>query len=191
METTDAASSGATDACDWADVRATLDGNGQAYGRLVRRYQQPIGAYLWRFTRDRNQWEELVQDVFVEAFLSLGKFAGKAPLLHWLKRIATRVGYRYWKDQRRREPPLPPDADCIAAITDGTEEARHAAEVVHLLLAQLKPRDRLVLSLVYLEGCSMKETAQLTGWAETMVKVQAYRARGRFAKICQQQGIEL
>jgi len=177
---------------DWADVRASLDGDGQAYARLVDRYQGRISAYLWRFTRNRTELEELVQDVFVEAYVGLAKFAGKAPLLHWLKRIATRVGYRFWKDRGRRDRDLVLmlDADSIAAIANDTTDARQIAEVVHVLLAALKPRDRLVLTLAYLEDFSVKEIARLTGWSEVMVKVQLHRARQRFAKRCELNGVE-
>ena len=50
---------------------------------------------------------------------------------------------------------------------------------MHHLLAKLRPRDRLVLTLMYLEGLSMKEIAETTGWSVAMVKVQAHRARKR------------
>ncbi len=181
-----------TETADWCDVREALAGDGAAYERLVRRYQQPIAAYMWRFTRDRRQCEELVQDVFVEAYLSLKGYAGRSPLLHWLKRVATRVGYRFWKNRRgRHELPLPADADSTLAALDGTEAARHAAELVHWLLAQLGPRDRLVLTLAYLEECSVQETSELTGWSRSMVKVQSHRARRRLAAICREMGVEL
>lgn len=177
---------------DWPDIRASVGGNGEAFERIVRRYQDPIGAYLWRFTRDHLQWEELLQDVFVEAYLSLSRYSGRAPLLHWLKRIATRVGYRYWKSQRRRQDEVSLSSVIEASIMMSTSEsAQHAAELVHQLLAHLGPRDRLIMTLSYLEGCSVKEIARLTGWTETMVKVQAHRARKRLAKICKQREIEL
>jgi RNA polymerase sigma-70 factor, ECF subfamily len=186
-------STSAADPTDWADVQASLRGDGEAYARLVRRYQPPIAATMWRFTRDRRQWEELVHDVFVEAYLSLARYAGRAPLLHWLKRIATRVGYRYWqvRQRRQREVPLPTDTDPSAAVMVETESARHAGEVVQSVLHRLAPRDRLVMTLTYLEGCSVAQVAQLTGWTQTMVKVQTHRARKRLAKICKQMGIEL
>jgi RNA polymerase sigma-70 factor (ECF subfamily) len=182
----------AANSADWTDVQAALGGDGEAYARLIRRYQAAIAAYMWRFTRDRRQWEELVHDVFVQAYLSLARYAGRAPLLHWLKRIATRVGYRYWqtRQRRRREVPLPADGGPSAAVMVAAESAARAAEVVHAVLQQLTPRDRLVMTLTYLEGCSVAQVAQLTGWSPTMVKVQAYRARKRLMKICQQMGIE-
>lgn len=177
---------------DWDDVRATLAGDGPAYERLVRRYQDPIAAYMWRFTRDRREWEELVQDVFVEAYFSLKTYAGRAPLLHWLKRVATRIGYRFWKNRRqRREVPLPAEADSTLVMADNAEAAYHAAELVHYLLSQLGPRDRLVMTLSYLEECSVKQTAELTGWSQSMVRVQSHRARRRLAKICREMGVEL
>ena len=58
-----------------------------------------------------------------------------------------------------------------------------AAALVHHLLAQLRPRDRLVLTLRYLEGCDVAETARRTGWTKSMVKVQSGRARKRLEKL--------
>src|SRR3972149_5422246 len=65
---------------DWSDVAASLRGDDEAYGRLVRRYERPITGLLWRFTRDPNQCEELVQQVFVEAYFSLKTSLGDAAL---------------------------------------------------------------------------------------------------------------
>ena len=178
---------------DWRDIRATLGNDGDAFDHLIRRYQQNVGAYMWRFTRDHGKWEELVHDAFVEAYLSLPRFQGRAPFLHWLKRIATRVGYRFWRtrQQRRRETPLTPEV--VECAVDGAEDcsATEAAELVHCLLARLAPRDRLVLTLMYLEACCIEEIAELTGWSRSMVKVQAHRARKRLKRICEETGIEL
>lgn len=174
---------------DLRDVEATLAGDGDAYARLVRRYQGPVGGTMWRFTRDRLAWEELVQDVFVEAYSSLPSFKDRAPLLHWLRRIAIRVGYRYWR-RRDRQRKLAPvsirDWDQVLDARADGADAREAAEIVHAVLQRLAPRDRLVLTLIYLEGCSVAEAAGLAGWSQSMVKVQAYRARKRLARLLQE-----
>jgi RNA polymerase sigma-70 factor, ECF subfamily len=178
---------------DLTDIQAVRQGDGASYERLVRRHQQAIGAYLWRFTRDQRERDELVQDTFVEAYLSLGSYAGRAPWEHWLKVIATRAGYRYWRrrDRTDREVPIAEKIDQIMTTESAAANAREASEIVHLLLAELAPRDRLVMTLTYLEQRSMADIAELTGWSISMVKVQAFRARKRLAKICEQQGIEL
>ena len=171
---------------DWDDIQGSLAGDGEAFARLVRRYQQPIARSMWRFTRDQARVEELVQDVFVEAYLSLRTFRGDAPFLHWLRKISTRVGYRYWKRQARQRLQTPlslEDWDEPEIAAPATMVPSEAGERLHLLLAQLPPRDRLVLHLIYFEKCTMEEAAELTGWSETMVKVQAFRARRKLKRL--------
>ncbi|HJT33822.1 MAG TPA: RNA polymerase sigma factor [Pirellulales bacterium] len=173
---------------DWTDIAATLDGDGQAYARIVRRYQDQITAQMWRLSRQRNDCEQLVHEVFVEAYMSLRQFKGRAPFLHWLRKIATRVGYRYWKQQararRQAAVPLQDWHRSVPAVEAG--EAEEAAALVHGMLDKLPPRDRLVLTLIYLEECSVAEAAELSGWSQTMVKVQAHRARKKLKKLLEE-----
>jgi RNA polymerase sigma-70 factor (ECF subfamily) len=166
-----------------ADVRAATRGDGEAYSRIIGRYQQTIARRMHRFTRDPGAIEELVHDVFVEAYFGLSKYRGDAPLEHWLQKIATRVGYKYW-ERGRGEKTIsfedsghdPPTAEDETASDDAVEEVGAALE-------KLPPRDRLVLTLLYLESRSVAEAADLAGWSQTMVKVQAYRARGKLRKL--------
>ena len=66
----------------------------------------------------------------------------------------------------------PPDASPAAA-----------REMLEKLLEQLPPKDRLVINLLDLEGRSVKEISQITGWSVTLVKVRAFRARRRLRSI--------
>lgn len=176
------------DSDDLQDVKATLNGDRDAYARLINSHQSQIGSRMWRFTRDRSSWEELVQDVFVEAYTSLDGFKAKAPFEHWLNRIATRVGYRFWKSREKINiVPLAEGFEIVDATVEGDpESSNHAADLVHAQLAQLPPRDRLVLTLMYLEGASVAKVAQLTGWSRSMVKVQAHRARKKLKRLLEQ-----
>ena len=175
---------GGVPAVDWADITSTLHGDEQAYARLVRRYQSDIADQMWRFSRQVSVAEELVQEVFVEAYFSLAKFRGQSPLLHWLRRIATRVGYRYWKHEaRRRARSAALEAWSMVREPQADPHPEEAGAIVHQVLAQLPPRDRLVLTLIYLQGCSVAETSDRTGWSQTMVKVQAHRARKKLKKL--------
>ena len=182
---------GIMDPADARDIGATLDGDRQAFGRIVERYQQSVAARMWRFTRDRRQLEELVEEVFVEAWYSLSGFRGDAPLLHWLQRIATRTGYRFWKRRDRRAEHELPLQDWNRPAGDPPEaalEATEAAEKLHRLMAELPPRDRLVLTLMYVEELSVAQTAEQTGWSQTMVKVQAHRARNKLRVLLEKSG---
>ncbi len=176
------------------DVRQSRQGDSDAYRRLIERNQEYVSRLLWRFSRDRMVHEELVQDVFVEAYLSLGSYREKSPFGHWLSRIATRIGYRYWKQIARRhetESFSLAEWDQLPDKSPDEMDPGQAAELLHRLLAQLRPRDRLVLTLRYLEGCDVAETARRTGWTKSMVKVQSLRARKRLEKLFAQAGKEL
>ncbi len=174
---------------DAVDIAASLAGDAAAYGRLVGRYQSRVGQFLWRFTRDRGVCEELAQTVFVEAFLSLGTFEGRSPFWSWLKVIATRTGYRHWRTQGQRRLRGDVSLEVAGVVTgagpDASEQAVRKEEVARLvgMLDQLPPRDRLVLTLMYLEENSVAEIAVLTGWSQTLVKVQAFRARNKLKKL--------
>lgn len=171
---------------DEADVRAARSGDDDAFARLVARHTPAVASLVRRFTRDPLRLEELVQDTFVEAHRGLHGFAGDAPLVHWLRRIGTRVGYRFWTRHRREQATVSEvDLDRVP-VDDPTAGALEAAEWVHALLARLRPRDRLVLTLVHLEDCTMAEVAALTGWSLSMVKVQAHRARKRLAAVMEE-----
>jgi RNA polymerase sigma-70 factor, ECF subfamily len=171
---------------DIEDVYQSRGGNHEAFKRLIERYEQAIAKILWRFSRDKLIHEELVQDVFVEAYLSLKTYKQQAPFIHWLRKIATRVGYRYWKEQakqhNRRDFTLH-DWDKVLAESPDKIQNEQAAELLHNLLEQLPPRDRLVLTLRFVEGCDVEQTAYRTGWSRSMVKVQTIRAKRKLKKI--------
>lgn len=169
---------------DGADIEAVRQGDEDAFRRLVERHQQAVARQMWRFTRDAERHEELVQDVFVEAYLGLESYRGDAPFSHWLAVIATRRGYKFWREKgkaRDREPWTIQEWD---AVTDPrrTLESAEAAELLERLLGGLPARDRLVLTLRFVEDRSVEETADLTGWSPSMVKVQVFRARQKLKK---------
>jgi len=170
---------------DANDIAATLRGDGAAFEQIMHRHQQGIAAHMWRFTRDRGVYEELVAEVFVEAYVSLRSFRSEAPLIHWLMAVATRVGYRHWKQQARRRDrrEVQLEEGHLPVVESRTATVHDAADEVHYLLAQLPPRDRLVLTLLYLEGCTVDEAARLAGWSRTMTKVQAHRARKKLERL--------
>ena len=169
---------------DVEEVERARSGDGDAYARLIERYRAPIAQQMWRFTRDPDRHAELVQDVFVNAYTSLRSYRGAAPFLHWLRKIAVRAGYAYWRRSKRArlEQSLDEQAARLPADDPAGHGAREAGELVHLVLAGLPPRDRLVLTLMYLEERSVAEIAELSGWSVAMVKVQLWRARARLKK---------
>jgi RNA polymerase sigma-70 factor (ECF subfamily) len=164
---------------DWPDIQASIQGDDVAFTRLIQRYENDIAAQMWRFTRERDVLNELVQDVFVEVYFSLKNYKGKSPLLHWIRRIATRVGYRFWKnkarDRQRNQELLETKLEAIQPEQHTTPS--ETGDFLYTLLETLPAKERLILTLHYFEGYEIKEIAEQTGWSQTMIKVRSFRAR--------------
>jgi len=175
---------------DRLDIQASCDGDQEAFRRLVERHQQQVAGLLWRFTRDRNTLEELVQEVFVQAWFSLPGFRHEGSFAGWLNRIATRVGYRFWKKQARSNTVYPlHEADLVEQPEAIDDDPAAAGRIIHWLLAQLREPDRLVLTLMYFQGQSTEQIARQMGWNRAMVKMRAYRARKKLRVLAERQGI--
>ncbi len=163
------------------DITLARSGDGAAYARVIERYQAYVAKLLRRVADDQQSLEELVHDVFVDAYLSLASFRGEhgeASFMRWLSQLAARRGYRHLKQRQKSRK--------YVELTDiPAEETAAPAEEVSLecVLKQLPPRDRMVVAMLYLEEKSVAECTELLGWSQTMVKVQAFRARGKLKKI--------
>jgi len=143
---------------------------------------------MWRFARNPVKCEELVQDVFVEAYFGLPGFRTEAPFIHWLKRIAVCVGYRYWR--KKSEPAPVPLMEADGAEVDDRENApKAAARIVDTLLSRLDRKNRLVLTLYYFESKSVKTISEMTNWSISKVKMRLHRARQKLKSIAEQEGM--
>jgi RNA polymerase sigma-70 factor (ECF subfamily) len=175
---------------DVRDIRASLGGDEVAYARVVQRYENLVAAQMRRYTRNPQILDELVQEVFVEVYFSLARFQGQAPLLHWIRRIATRVGYRFWKlkarDQQRFGSLVDQQKDVY--IKPHSVTPSEAGEYLMRLLEELPPQDRVVLTLLYFEECDTREIAERMGWTRTLVKVRAFRARQKLRVMLEHKG---
>ena len=176
---------------DRRDVALSLNGDDDAFARLVERHQASIGRRMWRFTRDAAAHRELAQDVFVNAYMGLKSYRGDGPFAHWLAKIAVRAGYAFWKRRRKlsRERSLDPETAARLTADPADSSPEEAAEVVHRILDRMPPRDRVVITLLHLEERGVAEVAELLGWSRGMVKVQAWRARAKLRKLLEDAGL--
>ncbi|HOD48933.1 MAG TPA: RNA polymerase sigma factor [Candidatus Hydrogenedentes bacterium] len=177
---------------DRDDIRAALDGSEEAYMRLVERHQAEVFRWMWRFSRDRQTVDELVQDVFVEMFGSLPGYAERGPFEHWLHRIAARVGYRHWQQRKRDREHLEPLTPNLEAVLESPRNASpsEAAECLYQLLERLPAKDRLALTLHYFEDLDTLEIAKRLGWSHTLTRVRMHRARTRVKKELDSLGVK-
>jgi RNA polymerase sigma-70 factor (ECF subfamily) len=143
----------------------------------------------------RMSEEDLTQTVFMKVFANLGQYSGRAPLEHWVSRIAVNTCIKALRAERVRPEirwaDLSDDEtnvlDWLASTSEDLQPDRNFAsrDLVEKLLGQLKPKDRLVINLMNMEGRSIEEVSQITGWNHTVIKVRAFRARAKLRKLFQ------
>lgn len=170
---------------DLADVAAALEGDEEAFADIVERHNLAVLKQMRNFTRDAAQAEELAQDVFVEAYLGLAKFRGDAPFRHWLSRIATLTGYKFWKkrDREKNKVPLHENMEIAREEETASGDPEEAARLLYDLLATLPSDDRMTMTLMYLENLNQEDIAERMGWTRVMVAVRLYRAKQRLKKL--------
>lgn len=168
-------------------IKAALSGDDEAFSELVRRHKGKIFRLASRYVRDEAQIDDVSQEVFIKAYRSLNKFRGDAPFEHWLTKIAVNTCYDMLRKQARRPDDVP--LDSVSHSIGKAAEAPAGYDAWHVLkraLSQLRPEERLVITLLNLEEKSIRETASLTGWSEANVKVRAFRARKELKRILEE-----
>ena len=176
-----------SDADDIADVDRVLAGDVEAFSRLVDRHGQAVHQQMRSFSRDRAVSEELAHEVFVEAYLSLSRYRKEAPFRNWLARIATFTGYKYWRNAKKAkiESPFPEGWDAPAAEESGAAagDPEAAVELLHAMLAALPDKDRLLLTLAYVEDCSYREIAERLEIGQTLVPMRVFKAKLKLKRL--------
>ena len=156
--------------------------------RLLMAHLYPLVLKLVRaHLPQRTSEEDLVQMVFVKVFAKLDQYAGNVPLEHWVSRIAVNTCINQLKAEKVRPELRWADlsdeqqfvVETLAVSESGLDqdETLAAREIVAKLLAHLKPTERLLLTLLHLEGRSGLEVARMLGWNPLRVRVQSFRAR--------------
>ena len=165
---------------------ATLAGDDNAFAELTRRHKSRVFGVAARFARDAAELEDICQEVFVQAYFKLRQYRRDSPFEHWVLRITTYKCYDYLRKQRRNGATISVDAMLESGHEPSAPEPPDPhpdLERLHAALAQLSPKERLVITLLELEERSVLEIAGLTGWSEANVKVRAFRARAALRKL--------
>jgi RNA polymerase sigma-70 factor (ECF subfamily) len=160
-------------------IRQAQDGDQRAFEALVKLHE-----------RRRQDVEDLAQEVFLKAYLAIGRFRPGAPFAPWLHRIAVNTCYDHLRGIRRRpEIGLADLAESEADFLDryvekgylsggGEVDDRLAArDLAERILATLPPKDRLAITLREVNGFEIAEVARALGCSRAAAKVRLFRAR--------------
>lgn len=179
-------------------AQRALSGEESAFEEIVRRYSPRVFRYASKFFRQRSLVEEAAQEVFLKAFTELDKFEGRGSMEGWLTRITTNTCLNLLRSSKRRPELTVSDLtedetswldknlmDVARKQHQSNERSLVAADLAGRVLQTLPADDQLVLTMMDGEDASVKDVVNVTGWSESKVKVQAFRARKRMREAVQ------
>jgi len=171
-------------------------GDEGAFEQLFERHRRQVARIGGRFFSQREQIEEIIQDTFTKAYFALNSYHGThaASFKAWLTQIAVNCCYDHLRRARRRPEQGLGDIEESEAHEFSAQlrsppvdvETRLVSrDLAAKLLARLSEEDRLVLTLLDVEGFSVAEIAEATNWSISKVKVRAHRARANLRRVLQ------
>jgi RNA polymerase sigma-70 factor (ECF subfamily) len=174
-------------------VRQAKDGDKEAFESLVRRHQSRVFAVAGGILRNREDVEDIAQQVFLKAYFSLKRFDQRAAFSTWLYKITLNECWDLLRKRKVRPLVLEVDLSeeqarqyqAAEEVADGRPDASDrlaARERVEQLLECLEERDRSMLVLKEVQGFSVKEIAEVLELNANTVKVRLFRARQRIAE---------
>lgn len=177
-------------------VRRAQAGDESAFREIVERYQSKVFSIIHGIVRQRNDVEDIAQQVFAKIYFSIKNFDFRSSLLTWIYKITVNECYDYLRKKRVRKLVYESDfsnEDSARMENAGptTEQAPAVdqqlaqRDLIFKLLGKISEEDRSLILLKEVEGHSVEELSQMTGMNENTIKVKLFRARQKLVKAAQ------
>ena len=180
-------------------VRRVQAQDEMAFREIVDRYQAKVFSIIYGILRNRNDAEDIAQQVFAKIYFSIKNFDFRSSLLTWIYKITVNECYDYLRKKRVRK--LVHESDFTAEdslLMENSEPSMDLKAPVDVQLAQrdlitkllskISDEDRSLILLKEVEGHSVEELSQMTGMNENTIKVKLFRARQKLVKAAQRLG---
>ena len=166
-------------------ISQVLKGDYNAYSLLVERYKSYVFTLTLRFTKNREDAEEVSQDIFVKAYRSLADFKGTAKFSTWLYTIVNTTCITFLRKKKLQVSSL--DDEKTFEVADSQDsgfranqvEQKSRQDMVNQAIAMLNPDDAQIITLFYKNEQSLEEIGQILGLEVNTAKVRLHRARAR------------
>lgn len=160
-------------------ITAILQGRVHLFDAFVEQYSERVRRLVCGIMGDDPAVPDIVQDIFVRAYMGLGSFSGRSSFGTWIYRIAWNTTLTAAKTGRGREIPSSDKESAWDNLpeTDDQEIGEERLELLTRALATLSVDDRALVTLFYLEEKSVREVSAVTGLTESNIKVRLHRIR--------------
>jgi len=170
-------------------VRRARERDLSACDELVRRYHGKLYGLVYNMTSNKEDTEDLVQDVFVKAFSALDRFKGTSSFYTWIYRIAVNTTINFLKKRKNRKATSLNDMDggverdpAYVELTARESPFRDATlselqEKLNKALSKLSEKHRAVVVLHDIQGVPHEEVARMLGCSQGTVRSRLFYAR--------------
>lgn len=174
-------------------ISKVLQGDQQAYAGLVNRYQNFVFTLTLRLVKNREEAEEVAQDVFIKAYKYLADFRGESKFTTWLYTIVNNTCISFLRKKKLTVHSLDDervfaraDNQDLGFRADGVEQkSRHV--MVNEAINRLKAEDAAIITLFYKNEQSLEEIAGILGLEVNTAKVRLHRARAKLKELMETQ----
>jgi RNA polymerase sigma-70 factor, ECF subfamily len=179
-----------------AMVRRAQTGDESAFQEIVERYQSKVFSIIHGIVRQRNDVEDIAQQVFSKVYFSIKNFDFRSSLITWIYKITVNECFDYLRKKKVRKLVYESDlSEDEVRRVENTEPAGDrvprndqrlaSQDYVVKLLAKVSEEERTLLMLKEVEGYSVEELAEMTSMNENTIKVKLFRARQKLVKAAQ------
>jgi RNA polymerase sigma-70 factor (ECF subfamily) len=172
-------------------IKQIADGNKLAMRALFARHQVRVYRFALRIVRDTALADDVVSEVFIDAWQHAGRYEGRSTVSTWLLGITRHKALT----AVNRRPTESIDSETAMNVVDpaNTPEAelgqKDTGTVIRRCLASLTPEHAEIIDLVYYQDKSIKEIVEILGIPENTVKTRMFYARKRLAALVAAEGI--
>lgn len=158
------------------------DGDTIAFTEFVERHKPIVYRWAVGLVADRDEADDIAQEVFVIIYQKLGSFRGEGSFDGWIYRITKRVAERRRRKTRRRGllgalPAARPTAEVYTTDPGARVDRERALAMIHESVSELPPRQRAIFDLCDLQGHSPSEAADILGLKSVSVRANLFKAR--------------
>lgn len=179
-------------------VQRWRDGDESAGEDLIRGLYPVISKIVRLHLPRRDDESDLIQEILLKTFSRLHQYRATAPVTHWVSRLALttcldRLRAQKVRPEVRWADLTPAEAEVfdtawLEGRTRDAGDAIEARDLVERVLSSLPTEDRSLILMVDLEGHSLEEISELTGWGVSKIKMRLFRVRSHLRKLIHQLG---
>jgi RNA polymerase sigma-70 factor (ECF subfamily) len=177
-------------------VRRAQSGDEAAFREIVERYQSKVFSIIHGIVRQRNDVEDIAQQVFAKVYFSIRNFDFRSSLITWIYKITVNECFDYLRKKKVRKLVYESDmSEDEARRVENSEPAFERGaradsslarrDYIVKLLDRVSEEEKRLLMLKEIEGYSVEELSDMMHMNENTIKVKLFRARQKLVKAAQ------